>query len=154
MWKLIGDAFILVRLFNKAKLKLEVPTELSPEKLDRSACFKMAQMAYYNVIKCAPSSAAWSDLSLVYFCLGQSDHAIQCAKRSSELICSDSSKVVRSDLWHNLALVSFSTNPALAQHACVSALDLNQENSRVWTLLGLLYIKIGEAKLSWQALVR
>ena len=54
----------------------------------------------------------------------------------------------------DLGLVSFTTNPALAQHALVSALGLNSENARVWTLLGLLYIKIGEVKLSWQALVR
>ena len=66
VWKLIGDAFLLVRLFNKNTLKLCVPEELAKngnKMLDRNECFKMAQMAYYNVIKSGLSILGFSKTS-------------------------------------------------------------------------------------------
>ena len=146
---------MVVRHFEKSNLQLCVPEQMAKDdrNLNRTECLKLALVAYYNVIKYAPSAVAWSDLCLVYFCLGQNEHAILCGKKAVELI-SEESKLVRSDLWHNLGLVAFTTNPALAQHSLVTALDFNHENAKCWTLLGLLYMKIGEVKRSWQALAR
>ncbi|KAL4253450.1 hypothetical protein ABKN59_002079 [Abortiporus biennis] len=55
---------------------------------------------------------------------------------------------INDQYWVGLANAVFITQPRLAQHAYVRALDINSKNCVTWTNLGLFYLHNGDAELA------
>ncbi|KYK54747.1 antiviral protein [Drechmeria coniospora] len=105
-------------------------------------------VAYYNL--------GWAEFR-AHACLpGQgrktsSDYvkaAVRCFKRSIELESGNS------EFWNALGVVTSEINPAVAQHAFVRSLHLNERSPVPWTNLGTLALLAGDATLANEAYTR
>ncbi|EGR49104.1 uncharacterized protein TRIREDRAFT_3707 [Trichoderma reesei QM6a] len=74
--------------------------------------------------------------------------AVRAFKRSIELEASNA------DFWNSLGVVTSEINPAIAQHAFVRSLHLNERSPVTWTNLGTLALLSGDLKLANEAFTR
>ncbi|KAL6870326.1 hypothetical protein J3F83DRAFT_735901 [Trichoderma novae-zelandiae] len=74
--------------------------------------------------------------------------AVRAFKRSIELEASNA------DFWNSLGVVTSEINPAIAQHAFVRSLHLNERSPVAWTNLGTLALLAGDLKLANETFTR
>ncbi|TFB07263.1 Superkiller protein 3 [Trichoderma ghanense] len=74
--------------------------------------------------------------------------AVRAFKRSIELEASNA------DFWNSLGVVTSEINPAIAQHAFVRSLHLNERSPVSWTNLGTLALLSGDFKVANEAFTR
>lgn len=74
--------------------------------------------------------------------------AVRCFKRAIEL------EAGNPDFWNSLGVVTSEINPAVAQHAFVRALFLNERSPYAWTNLGALALLQNDLQLANEAFTR
>ena len=117
IWKVFADALMVTRHFKKGNLFLEIPKEFCGNDGTRSkeGCLKLAVSVYLKIARAVPESPfSWSDLSMAYYCLQDDERAVLCSKKSIETLELEN-KGTKSDIWLNLGVTAFRTDPALSQ---------------------------------------
>lgn len=74
--------------------------------------------------------------------------AIACFKRAIEL------EAGNAEFWNALGVVTSTVNPAVAQHAFVRSLHINEAGAHVWTNLGALALLQGDVQLANEAFTK
>ncbi|ORY58778.1 tetratricopeptide [Pseudomassariella vexata] len=74
--------------------------------------------------------------------------ALQCFKRAIEL------EQGNADFWNSLGVVTSEINPAVAQHAFVRSLHINERSPHTWTNLGALALFQNDVQLANEAFTR
>ncbi|KAI0016568.1 TPR-like protein [Xylariomycetidae sp. FL0641] len=74
--------------------------------------------------------------------------AVRCFKRAIEL------EAGNPDFWNSLGVVTSEINPAVAQHAFVRSLFLNERSAHAWTNLGALALLQNDLQLANEAFTR
>lgn len=74
--------------------------------------------------------------------------SMRCFKRAIELEASNA------DFWNALGVVTIRLNPNISQHSFVRSLNLNDNSTRSWTNLGVLYLINNDTQLANDAFTR
>lgn len=74
--------------------------------------------------------------------------AMRCFKHAIELEASNA------DFWNALGVVTMTLSPKVSQHSLVRSLNLDDNSSRAWTNLGVLYLLNNDTQLANEAFTR
>ncbi|KAK6188238.1 hypothetical protein SNE40_004461 [Patella caerulea] len=168
LWKLLGDACILVLPLASDNCILSVPKKLLEKcdknsdelvKIQKREVIQLSTRCYGRALKSLPeNSMLWHDLSIAYFHLSELvqeserksiiEKSVQFIKKAISL---DSANYLH---WNALGVFSASkevNNPELAQHCFIKSINTETNNVVAWTNLGTLYLIHDNVNLAHEA---
>ncbi|XP_072439260.1 superkiller complex protein 3 isoform X1 [Chiloscyllium punctatum] len=167
LWKLIGDTCTVLHVLSPAKVNIRVSAILigQDEKrnvhyLDKNELLRLGGRCYGRALTLMSTSAnLWCDLGVNYYRQAQAtaegnivsellEKALLCLKKSVML---DSKNHLH---WNALGVVACYkgiANYALAQHAFIKSVQVEQNNVVAWTNLGATYLKNENIELAHEA---
>ncbi|XP_051875382.1 tetratricopeptide repeat protein 37 [Pristis pectinata] len=170
LWKLIGDTCTTLHVLSPAKVNVQVPFVLigQTEKtnlhaLNKNELLRLGGRCYVRALTLMSTSAnLWCDLGVNYYRQVQHlattgeentmhellEKSLQCLKKSVML----NSK--NHQYWNALGVVASYKgieNYALAQHAFIKSVQVEQNNVVAWTNLGATYLKNENIELAHEA---
>ncbi|XP_069747865.1 superkiller complex protein 3 [Narcine bancroftii] len=170
LWKLIGDTCTTLHDLSPAKVSVQVPFVLigqnensNLQPLNKNELLRLGGRCYVRALTLMSSSAnLWCDLGVNYYRQAQHlattgeentvhellEKSLQCLKKSVTL----NSK--NHQYWNALGVVACYKgieNYALAQHAFIKSIQVEQNNVVAWTNLGATYLKNENIELAHEA---
>ncbi|XP_041042378.1 tetratricopeptide repeat protein 37 isoform X2 [Carcharodon carcharias] len=170
LWKLIGDTCTTLHVLSPAKVNIKVSAVLigqnekrNVQSLNKSELLQLGGRSYGRALTLMSTSAnLWCDLGMNYYRQAQHlgttgelnvvsellEKALQCLKKSVML----GSK--NHQYWNALGVVASYKGVekyALAQHAFIKSVRIEQNNVVAWTNLGATYLKNKSIELAHEA---
>ncbi|XP_042305350.1 tetratricopeptide repeat protein 37 isoform X3 [Sceloporus undulatus] len=168
LWKLLGDACTSVCVISPSKVNVKVLGFLIGQNMDtcvlkKSDLLSLGGRCYGRGLKLMSSPNTWCDLGINYYhqaqhltAMGNSkneisellEKSVQCLKKAVRL---DSKNHL---YWNALGVVACCKgvgNYALAQHAFIKSIQVDQINVVAWTNLGVLYLTSGNIEQAHEA---
>ncbi|XP_067838960.1 superkiller complex protein 3 isoform X2 [Heptranchias perlo] len=170
LWKLIGDTCTTLHVLSPAKVNIRVSAILTGQNeksnvqtLNKEELLRLGGRCYGRALTLMSASAnLWCDLGVNYYRQAQhlattgeenvvselQEKSLQCLKKSVML---DSKNHL---YWNALGVVASCKgieNYALAQHAFIKSVQVEQNNVVAWTNLGATYLKNESIELAHEA---
>ncbi|XP_038661172.1 tetratricopeptide repeat protein 37 isoform X1 [Scyliorhinus canicula] len=171
LWKLIGDTCTTLHALSPTKVNVKVSAVLigqneksSIQSLNKNELLRLGGRCYGRALTLMSTSAnLWCDLGMNYYRQAQQhlvaagevnivpefiEKALQCLKKSVML---DSKNHL---YWNTLGVIASYKgfeNYALAQHAFIKSVQVEQNNVVAWTNLGATYLKNKSIELAHEA---
>jgi superkiller protein 3 len=168
VWKLIGNCCTCLYQVHPNTARPAIPEVLlgrggSVEVLtvvEKTELFQIGCKSYGRALQLSPDcSSLWHDLALAYYHLTQ----IACSDEKKAEYIGSAFNVIKKALslspgdhthWNVLGIIAAHSamgRPAMAQHAFIKSLQLENNNGLAWTNLGALYLKHGHMELAHKA---
>ncbi|KAF5308184.1 hypothetical protein FQR65_LT06364 [Abscondita terminalis] len=167
LWKLAGESCIAVAELPDRYCCMLVPQSFvkggdgdGNTVLEREELFVLAERCYYKAVTLMQNNGMlWYDLASCYFCHAQSDTGNPKAEDYYSKAASIVEHCVTLDPdhwqhWNLMGVIHFSRDRkdyALAQHAFIKAVTVDNNSAMAWCNLGTLYLVLGYAKLANEA---
>jgi superkiller protein 3 len=168
VWKLIGNCCTCLHQVHPDIARPAVPEVLCGEggslgttsEVDKTQLFLIGCRSFARALQLSPEcSSLWHDLALTYYHLSQISSTNE---KKSEFIGSAFSVINKAlsisprdhTHWNLLGVIAAHPGigkPAVAQHAFISSVQLENNNGLAWANLGALYLKHGSIQLAHKA---
>ncbi|XP_067885819.1 superkiller complex protein 3 [Heterodontus francisci] len=170
LWKLIGDTCTTLHVLSPAKVNIRVSTILigqneksNMQSLNKNELLRLGGRCYGRALTLMSASAnLWCDLGVNYYRQAQHlatmgeenvvseilEKALQCLKKSVML---DTKNHLYWNAFGVVATYKGIENYALAQHAFIKSVQVEQNNVVAWTNLGATYLKNESIELAHEA---
>ncbi|XP_059825283.1 superkiller complex protein 3 [Hypanus sabinus] len=170
LWKLIGDTCTTLHVLSAAKLHVQVPLVLfgqgeisNLQTLNKNEVLHLGGRCYVRALTLNSTCASvWCDLGVNYYrqaqylaSIGEENTVHELLEKS--LQCLKKSVMMNSkshQYWNALGVVASHKgieNYALAQHAFIKSVQVEQNNVVAWTNLGATYLKNENIELAHEA---